>query len=163
MAVFTIVGSKFELGAVVALKSADFVAVDLTTPLVAAVEVKEPKTLGRPADEWGTAEFTNVTDGRTRVFKMFRKGKAFDYVCGLDPLDAGQIAMRAAFEAPASNYAMRFSFADKPATGASPKNSTRAFVGSVIGVDDGEGDDIGCVKFTIQPNSNIIVTHASAT
>lgn len=163
MAVYTLVGSKFELGAVVAMKSADFVAADFTTPLAAALEVKEPKTIGRPADEWATADFTNVTDGRTRVFKMFRKGKAFDYVCGLDPTDAGQLAMRAAFEAPISNFAMRFTFADKPVAGASPKNSTRVFLGCVVGVDDGEGDDIGMVKFTIQPNSNIIITHASAT
>jgi hypothetical protein len=163
MAVYTITGSKFEVGAVVALKSADFVAADFTTPLTAATEVKEPKTLGAPIDEWATAEFGNVTDGRTRVFKVMRKGKAFDLVCGIDPTDAGQIAMRAAFDAAVSNYAMRFTFADKPTSGASPKNSTRLFVGAVIGVEDDPSGEIGLVKFSIQPNSNIVVTHASPT
>jgi hypothetical protein len=163
MPAYVITGSKFEVGAVVALKSADFIAADLTTPLTAAVEVKEPKTLGAPADEWATAEFGNVTDGRSRVFKVMRKGKSFELVHALDPTDAGQIAMRAAFDAAVSNYAFRFTFADKPATGATPKHSTRAFVGAVIGVEDDPSGEIGLVKFTVQPNSNIIVTHASAT
>lgn len=163
MPTYVITGSKFELGAVVALKSADFIAADFTTPLTAATEVKEPKTLGAPADEWATAEFANVTDGRSRVYKVMRKGKSFELTCGLDPTDAGQLAMRAAFEALISNYAMRFTFADKPVTGASPKNSTRLFVGSVTGVEDDPSGEIGLVKFTIQPNSNIVLTHASAT
>lgn len=163
MAVYAITGSKFELGAVVAMKSADFITADFTTPLAAAVEVKEPKALGAPSDEWQTGEFGNVTDGRVRVLKVMRKGKAFELVCGLDPLDAGQIAMRAAFDALISNYAMRFTFADKPVAGASPKNSTRVFLGAVTAVEDDASGEIQLVKFTIQPNSNIIVTHASAT
>lgn len=162
MAVYTITGSKFEIGTAVALKSADFAAADFTMPLAAAAEVKEPETLGSPADEWETEDFGNVTDGRKRVFKIMRKGKAFDLTFGIDPTDAGQLAMRAAFEA-AGNYAMRFTFADKPATGASPKNSTRSFVGLVLGCEDDPSGKIGKVKFTIQPNSNIVVTHASAT
>lgn len=162
MAVFATTGCKFEIGTALALKSADFVTGDFTTPLTSATEVKEPETLGSPADEWETEDFGNVTDGRKRVFKIMRKGKAFELTCGLDPTDAGQLAMRTAFEA-AGNFAMRFTFADKPASGASPKNSTRSFVGLVLGCEDDPSGKIGKVKFTIQPNSNIVVTHASAT
>lgn len=162
MALYSTTGCKFEIGAAVALKSADFVTADFTTPLAAAAVVGEPETFGSPSDEWETEDFGNVTDGRKRVFKIMRKGKAFELTCGLDPTDAGQLAMRAAFEA-AGNFAMRFTFADKPATGASPKNSTRSFVGLVLGCEDDPGGKIGKVKFTIQPNSNILITHASAT
>lgn len=163
MAVYTIVGSIFQIGTAVALKSADFVTADFTTPMTAAKSVGEPETLAAPSDEWQMEDFGNVTDGRIKGYKSQRKGKALEIVCGLDPTDAGQLAMRAACEDSSGNYAMRLTLADKPATGASPKNSTRSFVGCVTMVEDDPGGKIGKVKFTIQPNSNIVVTHASAT
>lgn len=67
--------------------------------------------------------------------------------------------MRAAY-ATRDNYALRLTLADKPATGASPKNSTRTFVGTVMNVEDDPSGKIGKVKFTVQINSNIVITHA---
>jgi len=161
MATYTIAGSKFEIGAAVALKNADFVAGDFTAPLATAAEVGEPETFGAVSDTWETEDFTNVTSMRTRVVKTVRKGGTFELTCGIDPLDAGQLAMRAAL-AVAGNFAFRFSFSDKPAAGASPKNSTRLFVGAVLSAEDDPSGKIGKVKFTVQINSNLIVTHASA-
>lgn len=162
MAVYSIPGSKFELGASVATKSADFLAADFTTPMTAPATVGEPETIGSMSDAWETEDFGNVTDGRIRTIKTMRKGSTFELTCGLDPLDAGQLAMRAA-HATNLNYAMRLSLADKPAAGASPKNSTRTFVGTVLNVEDDPSGKIGKVKFSVQINSNIVVTHASAT
>lgn len=162
MPVYAITGSKVEIGAAVALKSADFVAADFTTPMTAPAVVGEPETLGAVSDAWEGEDFTNVTDGRTRVSKTVRKGSVVELVHGLDPTDAGQLAMRAAYLT-RDNYAVRITLADKPATGASPKNSTRTFVGAVMNVEDDPSGKIGKVKFSIQINSNIVVTHASAT
>lgn len=162
MAVYSIPGSKFELGAAVALKSADFVAGDFTTPLTAPAVVGEPETLGSLSDTWEGEDFGNVTDGRIRTLKTMRKGSTMELTCGLDPTDEGQLAMRAAHAAK-DNYAMRLTLADKPATGASPKNSTRSFIGLVLNVEDDPSGKIGKVKFSVQINSNIVPTHASPT
>lgn len=162
MSVYSIPGSKFELGAAVATKSTDFIAGDFTTPMTSPSVVGEPETLGSLSDGWETEDFGNVTDGRIRTIKTMRKGSTMELTCGLDPTDAGQLAMRAA-QATAVNYAMRLTLADKPATGASPKNSTRSFVGLVINCEDDASGKVGKVKFTIQINSNIVLTHASPT
>lgn len=162
MAVYSIAGSKFELGTAVALKSADFLAADFTTPMTAPAVVGEPETLGSLSDGWEGEDFGNVTDGRIRTIKTMRKGSTMELTCGLDPTDAGQLAMRTAHAA-RDNYAMRLTLADKPATGASPKNSTRTFVGTIMNVEDDPSGKLGKVKFTVQINSNIVITHASAT
>lgn len=162
MAVYAIPGSKVELGAVVALKSADFVAGDFTTPMTTPAVVGEPETLGSLSDTWETEDFGNVTDGRIRTIKTMRKGSTMELTCGLDPTDAGQLAMRAAHAAK-DNYAMRLTLADKPSTGASPKSSTRSFVGTVLNVEDDPSGKVGKVKFSVQINSNIVLTHASPT
>lgn len=162
MAIYSIAGSKVEIGAAVATKAADFVAADFTTHMTAPAVVGEPETLGAVSDAWEGEDFTNVTDGRTRVVKTVRKGSMLELVHGLDPTDAGQLAMRAAYLT-RDNYAIRLTLADKPSSGAAPKNSTRTFVGAVMNIEDDPSGKIGKVKFSVQINSNIVVTHASAT
>ncbi len=165
MAVYGIVGAKFVIGAVVALKSVDWVAGDFTTPLTGALEVKEPQALGTYGDEWGLAEYTGVTEGRTKTAKTTRKAKDIEVSFFLDPTDAGQLALRAA-QLVRSDYAMRIEFADKPASGASPKNSTRSFVGLVLECDDDITDaesGLQLLKVKLRPNSNIVPTNASPT
>jgi hypothetical protein len=162
MPAYSMTGSKFEIGLAVLLKSADFSTADLATAIAAGVEVKEPKTFGTLGDEWQSTEFGNVTDGRVRTYKTLRKGVPFEYTCALEATDPGQLAMRAAWIVDA-NYAMRFTFSDKPVAGASPRNSTRTFVGMVLKIEDDASGELGMVKFTVQPNSNIIVVNASPT
>lgn len=162
MPVYTLAGSKFEIGAEVATKAADFVVADFTTPMATAANVGEAETLGTLGDAWETEDFASIVDGRVRVIKTLRKGSTFELTCGLDPLDAGQLALRAA-HATTKHYAFRLSLADKPSAGAAPKNSTRSFVGTVLDASDDASGRIGKVTFSIQINSNIVVTHASAT
>ncbi|NBZ87906.1 hypothetical protein [Stagnihabitans tardus] len=165
MAVYTIAGSKFEVGIAGPLQNTDYVAADFTgatKPLSAVNEVGEPETFGTVSDPWDTEDFTNVTYARTRVFKTVRKGSTVELTCGLDPTDTGQIFMRTAYAA-TLNYGFRLTLADKPTSGATPKNSTRMFMGTVINVEDDPSGKIGKVKFTIQINSNIVRTDASPT
>lgn len=162
MPVYATVGSIFEVGAALAMKAGDFAAADFTDALADADEVGEPETFGTMGDTWETEDFGNVTDGRIRSIKTMKKGSTFELTCGVDPVDAGQLAMRAA-QAARGNYAFRFTFNDKPAAGASPKSSARLFLGTVLAAEDDPSGKLGKVKFTIQLNSNIIVSHASAT
>lgn len=162
MATYAITGSTFQIGAATATKSADFVAADFATPMTAPSTVGEPETFGAVSDAWEGEDFTNATDGRTRVVKTFRKGSSFELTCAIDPTDAGQLAMRAAYLA-RDNYAMRLTLADKPSSGAAPKNSTRTWTGLVMNVEDDPSGKLGKVKFTVQINSNIVITHASPT
>ena len=74
MAVFAVAGSTVEVGAVVALKSADFIAGDFTTPMTSASIIGEPESIGATSDVWETEDFGNVTDGRIRTIKTMRKG-----------------------------------------------------------------------------------------
>lgn len=78
MTVFAIVGSKVELGAAVALKSADFVTADFTTPMTSPAVVGEPETLGSISDAWEGEDFGNVTDGRIRTIKTMKKGSTME-------------------------------------------------------------------------------------
>lgn len=161
MPVYSIAGSKFEIGAVAVLRATDFIAADFTAAMGGAKEVGEPETLGSVADPWETEAFTNVTNRRTRKVKTVQPGGTFEITCGADAVDAGQLAMRAAKDAQ-DNFSFRLTLADKPAVGASPKNSTRSFVGIVTNVEDDPSGKLGKVKFTIEINSNIVVGHASA-
>ncbi len=162
MPVYNLAGTMFQIGAVIATKAADFVAADFTTAMTSAATVGETETLGTLGDAWETEDFASIADGRIRVIKTLRKGGQFEITCGLDPADAGQLAMRAA-HLTSNHYAFRLTLADKPAAGASPKNSTRTFVGTVIDAQDDASGRIGKVKFVIQINSNTVQTHASAT
>lgn len=162
MAVYSTAGSKVEIGAIVAQKAGDYVAADFTTALSSPATVGEPETIGTVSVPWETEEFKSVTDGRTRTFKTVRKGSTFELTCGLDPTDAGQLALRAAYETH-SQYAVRVTLADKPSSGASPKSSTRTFAAMIMECADDLSAGIGKVKFTIQVNSNVVITHASAT
>lgn len=163
MPVYSITGSKFSIGGALALKAGDFVAADFTG--VTWVEVKEPETLGTYGDTFAGVSFDNVTDGRTKTYKGQRSASALELTFGLDPTDAGQIALRAAFADRVQDFAFRLELADKPTTGAAPKNSTRSFVGKVMALSDEVTDagTVGKLKVTIQPNSNILRTDASAT
>lgn len=162
MAVYTTAGSKVEIGAVVAQKSGDYVAGDFTTALASAKTVGEPESIGAVSVPWETEEFKSVTDGRTRTFKAVRKGATFELTCGLDGSDAGQLALRAAYETQ-DQYAVRVSLGDKPSSGASPKPSTRVFAAMVMECSDDASGGVAKVKFVLQINSNVVATHASAT
>lgn len=163
MAIYSMKGAKLSIGLAVAMKSGAWVASDFTTPLTTKSEIKEPETLAMAGEEFAETAFENVTDGTVRVLKGARKGSLMEFTHGHDYADAGQLAVKAAFEAEA-DYAFEMEWADKPTTGAAPKNSRRMFIGKVMKISDG-GEASGVAKFTysVQLNSNIVRVNASAT
>lgn len=159
MAFYSIKGSKWSIGTALAMKSADFIAADFSA--IVFTEIKEPETMGTIGDTFAELAFDNVTDGRTKVVKGNRKAGAIELTFALDPTDAGQLALRAAFLSE-SDFVFRCELADKPTTGATPKNSTRTFIAKVMSCND-TTDGIGKLVATLQPNSNVVITHASPT
>lgn len=161
--IYSMKGAKLYIGAAVAIKSGAWVVGDFTTPLTAKTEIKEPETMASAAEEFAELAFENISDGAVRVLKGSRKGGLMDFTHGHDYADAGQIAVKAAFEAE-GDYAFEIEWADKPSSGASPKNSRRLFIGKVMKMSDG-GEGAGVAKFTysVQLNSNVVRVNASAT
>lgn len=163
MAIYSMKGAKISIGLAVAMKSGAWVAGDFTTPLGTKTEIKEPETLAAAGEEFAELAFENVTDGTVRVLKGARKGGLLEFTHGHDYADAGQVAVKAAFEAE-SDYAFEIEWADKPTAGASPKNSRRMFVGKIMKMSDGgEGTGVGKLTYAVQLNSNIVRVNASAT
>lgn len=159
MTVFTVKGSRWSIGGALALKAADFVAADFTSQTWAVIG--EPETLGTVGDTFEELTFSNVTEGRAKTYKGPRKAEPIELTFGLDPTDAGQLALRAAFLSE-SDFAFRLELSDRPATGAAPKNSTRLFVAKVMSLRD-TTDGFGKLVVSLVPNGNIVTTHASPT
>ncbi|MBN8630261.1 MAG: hypothetical protein J0L76_05345 [Rhodobacterales bacterium] len=163
MAIYSMKGAKISIGLAVAMKSGAWVAGDFTTPLTTKTEIKEPETLAAAGEEFAELAFENVTDGTVRVLKGARKGGLLEFTHGHDYADAGQVALKAAFEAE-SDYAFEIEWADKPTSGAAPKNSRRMFIGKIMKMSDGgEGTGVGKLTYSVQLNSNIVRVNASAT
>lgn len=163
MPIYSMKGAKLYIGAAVAMKSGAWLVADFTTPLTAKTEIKEPETLAAAGEEFAELAFENVTDGTVRVLKGARKGGLLEFTHGHDYADAGQVALKAAFEAE-GDYAFEVEWSDKPTSGASPKNSRRLFIGKVMKLSDGgEGTGVGKLTYSVQLNSNIVRVNASAT
>lgn len=60
------------------------------------VEIGEVQNLGEFGDQANDVTFTSLSDGRVRHLKGARDAGVLALVCGRDPLDAGQVAARAA-------------------------------------------------------------------
>lgn len=161
MPIFPTAGKKLFIGGVLDAKSVDFVASDFTSQDF--VEVKWLENLGSLGDESQDVSFNAIGEGRTQVMKGTRKAALMNVVCGADTTDEGQLAMIAA-AATRSNYAFKVEFTDKPAAGASPKNSTRLFIGMVMNSPEefGGANDVTKVNLAIQPNSNVVRVAAAA-
>lgn len=77
------------------------------------IEVGEVEDMGEFGDESSDVTFASVGDGRTRHLKGVRDAGTLALVCGRDPLDAGQIALKAA-EKTKYSYAIKVQAADAP-------------------------------------------------
>lgn len=161
MAIYSIKGSKVSIGPVMPIKSTPHVAGDFTGTFV---EIKEPETLGTAADTFAEIAFDNITDGRTKVLKGAAKASPVELTFGADYADAGQIALRTAAAADA-DYGFKVELADKPSSGASPKNSIRWFIGKVMTISEvfDAVNNVHKLTVSVQPNSNIVAVAASAT
>ena len=77
------------------------------------VEIGEVEDMGEFGDESSDVTFSAVSDGRVRHLKGVRDAGTLALVCGRDPLDAGQVALKAA-EKTKFSYPIKVQAADAP-------------------------------------------------
>ena len=110
MAITTAAGSKIYIGQV---RAPDTDTLAEYAALTGWVEIGEVETLGEFGDESSAVNFLAVNDARTRKLKGARDAGTLALTVGRDPLDPGQIALRAA-EKTKFEYAFKVVAADAP-------------------------------------------------
>ncbi|MCX8282481.1 phage tail tube protein [Phyllobacterium sp. 0TCS1.6C] len=155
MAITTATGAKYFIGGTT--------AIDYTTDATAIadfealtwVEVKEVEDGGEFGDESSDVTFQSLGDGRVRHLKGARDAGTIALVVGDDPLDPGQIAMRAA-EKTKFQYNFKVEYEDAPS--AQYENSVDYFRGLVMSgrKNVGTGDNVLRRTFNIGISTEIL-------
>ncbi len=110
MAITTASGSKVYIGPV---RTAATDTASEYAALTPWVEIGEVEDMGEFGDESGVTNFASIGDGRTRKLKAARDAGTLTLTVGRDPLDPGQIALKAA-ERTKFEYAFKVVAADAP-------------------------------------------------
>ncbi|ASP85474.1 hypothetical protein GHK50_29860 [Sinorhizobium medicae] len=161
MPIFATAGSKVFIGGALAAKNADFVEADFDAQVW--VEVGSMENIGSLGDTSAEITFDDIGKNRTQKLKGTRNAGNCELVMGIDYADAGQIALLAAEKTP-HDYAFKIEFNDKPASGASPKNSERLFVAKVMSAAEAldQANNVMKLNATLGINSNVVRVNASA-
>lgn len=161
MSLYATAGSKVYIGTVLAAKKVDFVAADFAA--VVWEEITSIESMGSLGDTSRPVTIELVSEARDKVMKGSRSANSLELVCGADATDPGQIDLIAAERTP-YDYAFKVELNDKPATGTSPKNSERLFVGKVMSQQEVyEGaNNVRKINFSLAVNSNVVRVAASA-
>lgn len=164
MARYAVAGCKIFIGPAVADKNTDFVIGDFTTGSPTFVEIGEWVTMGDIGDNAAIVTSQIIGMGRDKNAKGTRAAPAMENQHNRDDADAGQIAAKAA-EKTNNNYMIKIEWNDKPAVGASPKNSITYFIALVSGARyiGGGANTNRMLALTLLPNSNFVDVLASAT
>ncbi|MFG1340560.1 hypothetical protein [Xanthobacter autotrophicus] len=163
MSIYGISGSKIYIGGVKEpANGGDLLATDFTSQTWA--EITPVESIGALGDTTELSTFNAIGIGRTFKRKGVANAGSMEVVMGADYADTGQLAVRAA-AGTKNSYAFKIEFNDKPAAGASPKNSLRYFTALVMSASEALDDANGILKLTstLEINSNVVVVHASAT
>mgnify|MGYP001556214664 CR=1 FL=1 len=128
MTIYATAGTRVFIGAALAAKATDFVLADF--PTTGWVEVGEAEGLGTVGDTSAEITFDGIAASRTRRLKGTRNAGSMEIVCGIDPADAGQIAIIAAEKTP-HDYAFRLLMNDAPPPAISTVTITIASPGVV--------------------------------
>lgn len=154
-------GTKVFIGGPLPPKSADFVAGDFEDEIW--VEIGSMEDAGTFGDTSTEITFDDIGKNRTQKLKGTRNAGNLELVCGIDYADPGQIALIAAEKTP-HDYAFMVEFNDKPAAGASPKNSKRYFIAKVMSASEAlsTANNVMKLNATLGINSNIVHVSASA-
>ena len=151
MAVNTASGWVIAIGPA-AVDSVDTIAeFEALTPYV---DIGEVETLGEFGDESADVTFAALNDARVRHLKGARDAGNLALTVGRDPLDLGQVALKAA-EKTNFNYAFRVTALDAPS--GDYTNSVAYFRGMVRSARDnvGENDNVVRTTFNIGISSEI--------
>lgn len=162
MPFFATAGTKVSIGGTLDMKSADFVVGDFSA--ITWVEIKGLENIGSLGDQAQAITQSIIGEARDKTIKGTRNAGTMEMVCALDYADAGQLAAIAAEKTP-YDYAFKVELNDKPATGASPKNSLRYFIGKVMSARDAidQANNVTKLQISVAINSNIVRVAASAT
>lgn len=160
MPIFATAGSKVFIGPATPAQSADFEKEDFES--LTFVEIGWIETIGQFGDESSEITFEAIGEGRTQKLKGVRNAGNLELVCGVDPSDAGQSALRAAELTP-HDYAFKIQFNDAPPeSGSTP--SLRYFIAKVMTAReqlDG-ANNVVRLAATLGINSNIVIVDAQA-
>jgi hypothetical protein len=159
--VFATAGSKVYIGTPMDDSDEDLVAADFSGQTWTSIGYLE--SIGTFGDAANPIETSYIDRARVLKMKGVRNAGNLELVAGIDFTDEGQLALLAA-EKTSSNYAFKIEFNDKPVSGASPKNSTRMFVGLVMTATEqlDAADNVMKLNASVGINSNIVRTQASA-
>lgn len=161
MPVFATAGSKVFIGGTLESGEGDLTAADYTGQTW--TEIGYVESIGTFGDSAASIDTSFIGRARKMKMKGSRDAGNLELTMGIDYADAGQMALLAAERTP-HEYAFKIEFNDKPATGASPKNSARLFAGIVMTATeqlDG-ADSVMKLNSTIAINTNIVRVDASA-
>jgi hypothetical protein len=117
------------------------------------VEIGEVQNLGRFGDKANIVSFAALGDNRVRKVKGSKDAGTIALVCGRDPFDAGQIALRDAADTP-YEYAIRIVAND--ALDGNDTPSKYYFVGMISSAED----EYGTVDNVVTLNSEILINSA---
>jgi hypothetical protein len=159
---YPVAGCKIYIGAAMDLPDADMVAADFDA--VVWVEVKKWTQMGAFGDAAALITTQVISEARDIKQKGTRNAGQMQNVFAVDAADLGQIALIAA-EKTNLNYPIKVELNDKPAVGASPKNSTRLFLALVTSAQEagGAANTVQNLNSTFEINTNIVRVAASAT
>ncbi len=161
MALYPVAGCKFYIGTALDTKTTDFVAGDFSA--ITWTEVAKWTDMGAIGDAAQLVTTALISQQRDEKQKGTRNAGSMQNVFASLPTDAGQQALIAA-EQTNQNFAFKIELNDKPAVGASPKNSLRYFVGLVTSAQEtgGGANPVRNLNSTVEINSNIVRVAASA-
>jgi hypothetical protein len=154
MTIYATAGAKFYIGGALSQKSTDFVLADFSSQTANWKEVKETEGLGSIGDTSQAVNFDGIADKRTRVLKGTRSAGTMEVVCGIDPVDEGQLAVIAA-EKTIHDYAFKLVLNDAPA-GGTP--SERYFIAKVMSQSEqfDQANNVMKLNISLGVNSNIV-------
>ena len=128
------------------------------------IEVKKWTQMGAYGDAAALITTQVISEKRDVKQKGTRNSGQMQNVFAVDAADPGQVAVIAA-EKTDLNYPIKVELNDKPAVGASPKNSLRMFMALVTSAQEagGAANTVQSLNSTFELNTNIVRVVASAT
>ncbi|ASP70367.1 iron ABC transporter substrate-binding protein [Sinorhizobium meliloti] len=163
MTITTATGARYYIGGTTAIPyaSGDAAAIAAFEALT-WVEIKEVEDGGEVGDESADVTFQSLSDSRVRHLKGARDAGTLALVVGDDPLDPGQIALRAA-EQTKFQYNFKIEYEDAPDPTYS--NSIDYFRGLVMSARKqiGAGDNVLRRTFNIGINTEILTVEPDNT
>jgi hypothetical protein len=155
MTITTATGCRYFIGGTTAIDYTTDAAAIAAFEAMTWVEIKEVEDGGEFGDESADVSFQSLGDGRVRHLKGARDAGTIALVVGDDPLDAGQLAVRAA-EKTKFQYNFKVEYEDAPS--ALYENSVDYFRGLVMSArkNVGTGDNVLRRTFNIGISTEIL-------